>query len=194
MNPTDERFLQLYMPHQHALWRFVRSLVHDRHEAEDVVSETVLMALEGFNRIKDEKAFLSFLFTIASRIVGRRKWRGRLFTEYNHLEAEQRVSAHPQPDIQADVSLLYEAIGKLPERMREAIVLFEISGYSIEEIRDIQGGSLSGVKSRLVRARKQLGVLLGISSAEPASQTINASSKADVRRSEGPTELEWVPS
>jgi len=41
------------------------------------------------------------------------------------------------------------------------VILFEISGLSLQEIVEIQGGSLSGVKSRIVRGRERLAVLLG---------------------------------
>jgi len=45
----------------------------------------------------------------------------------------------------------------LDKREREAIILFEVSGFSIEEIRRIQGDrSISAVKSRLSRARSRL--------------------------------------
>ncbi len=51
-------------------------------------------------------------------------------------------------------------MASLPEKQREALALFEISGLSIEEVREIQGGSLSAVKMRLVRGREQLALLL----------------------------------
>jgi RNA polymerase sigma-70 factor (ECF subfamily) len=52
--------------------------------------------------------------------------------------------------------VLYSALNKLKEKYREAIVLFEISGFTLDEIRDVQGGTLSGVKSRLKRGREML--------------------------------------
>jgi RNA polymerase sigma-70 factor (ECF subfamily) len=39
---------------------------------------------------------------------------------------------------------------------REAVVLFEVDGYSIEEIAAMQRVSVSAVKSRLVRGRERL--------------------------------------
>jgi DNA-directed RNA polymerase specialized sigma24 family protein len=64
------------------------------------------------------------------------------------------------PERAADVAMLNRALARLPERQREAVVLFEISDLSLEEIRVIQGGSLSGVKSRIVRGRQKLAELL----------------------------------
>ncbi|HEX5317267.1 MAG TPA: sigma factor-like helix-turn-helix DNA-binding protein, partial [Candidatus Kapabacteria bacterium] len=48
----------------------------------------------------------------------------------------------------------------LPRRGREALVLFAISDLSIKEIQEIQGGTASGVKSRMSRARVKLKELL----------------------------------
>ena len=158
----SEQFLRLYAPHSDSLWRFARSLVRTDHDAEDVVSETVLQALEGIHRLKDEQAFVSFLFTIASRIVKRQRWRKRMFGDYNESVIAEREHSDPLPDVSADVVILRQALQKLPVKMQEAIVLFEINGLSLEEVRRIQGGSLSGVKSRLARGRQQLARILEV--------------------------------
>lgn len=59
-----------------------------------------------------------------------------------------------------DVEILYKALDKLPEKMKTTVIMYEISGLSLEEIREIQGGTLSGVKSRLVRGRTMLKEIL----------------------------------
>ena len=43
------------------------------------------------------------------------------------------------------IHLLHEALSRLPENQREAIVLFEISGFSIAEIADLQHAGISAV-------------------------------------------------
>ncbi len=63
-------------------------------------------------------------------------------------------------DQKLEVKELYEALQELPEKQRETVVLFEISGLSLNEIQEIQGDSLSAVKSRLVRAREKLSQIL----------------------------------
>ncbi len=172
LDDRSERFLRLLEAQQDTLWRFVRSMVRSHHEAEDVVQETIVQALEGFHRLRDEQAFVSFLFTIASRIVKRQRWRRRLFGEYDEVAAEQHHHSDPLPDVQADLVLLRAALQKLPVKTREAIVMFEINGFSLEEIREVQGGSLSGVKSRLVRGRQQLARLLDVEPEREASPVI----------------------
>ncbi len=156
-----ERFLLLLEPVHDNLARFAQSMTSSREEAADLVSETVLRALESFGELKDEKAFLGWLFTIATRLNRRKSMRDKLFGRFNEKEIEQRPSAGPSPEIGHDISMLYQAMAGLRQTEREAVVLFEIVGLSLEEVRQIQGGSLSGVKSRLVRGRKKLARLLG---------------------------------
>ncbi len=64
------------------------------------------------------------------------------------------VNANTERD--AEVYLLHKALSLLPEDQRECIILFEISGFSIKEIVEIQGVSESAVKQRLKRARAKL--------------------------------------
>ena len=88
-----------------------------------------------------------------------------------------------------EVVLLYRALDELSASQREAVVLFEISGLSLEEVREIQGGSLSGVKSRISRGRQRLAELLGATDTRTTAHTTasNGSStsvKRDVARIE----------
>jgi RNA polymerase sigma-70 factor (ECF subfamily) len=48
------------------------------------------------------------------------------------------------------------ALASLSAKEREAVVLFELEGFTLEEIASMEGDSLSAVKSRLARARMRL--------------------------------------
>jgi RNA polymerase sigma-70 factor (ECF subfamily) len=157
---TATRFLSLLDTQRDALWRFVRSMVWDRHVAEDLMSESVLQAYEAFPRLRDEAAFASFLLTIAHRVVKRHRWRRRLFGEYNEEAALNQPHSDPLPDEQTDAALLRDALARLPAAQREAVVLADVLDMPYEEIRRIQGGTLSGVKTRVRRGRAALVRLL----------------------------------
>jgi RNA polymerase sigma-70 factor (ECF subfamily) len=155
------RFMELFLPVRDRLHRFARAMARTAEDADDLVSETVLAAFEGFDTIRDQKAFLSFLLTIAVRrhrsTIGRRKF----FGEYDEGTAGSIPHPGPAPDAAAESAMLHAALGRLPGTQREAIVLFELAGLSLEDVREVQGGSLSGVKSRIVRGRRRLAELLG---------------------------------
>ncbi len=161
-------FLELFEPCREKLNRFAFALAKDRQDANDIVQETILKAYGALDSLKNPEAFTSFLFTIASRIHKRTGWRQRLFSHFHvadddsQPEIEELQASESEPGISHDVELLYQALAKLPHKQKEAVVLFEISGLTIKEICEIQGGSIPGVKSRIQRGRKALAELLGV--------------------------------
>ena len=154
--------MQLLQPHYEQLYRFARSMARTRSETDDLVSETLLAALSGFKNIKERANFKAYLFTTASRIFKRQQWKFMRFLEFSRNNQPQDFSMETAPDVSADVALLNDALKKLPFKIREAVTLFEISGLSMEEICAIQGGTISGVKSRVARGRQQLARLLEV--------------------------------
>jgi RNA polymerase sigma-70 factor (ECF subfamily) len=158
----QQRFLDLLRPQQASLSRFAKAMTGNAESAKDLVSETVLKAYESFDRLKDVQSFQSYLFTIAVRLANRERSRGKRWADWDEEQMSAIPSQGESPETRIEVELLYRALQQLPEKQREAIVLFEITGLSLEEIREIQGGSLSGVKSRIVRGRDALADLLGV--------------------------------
>lgn len=132
----------------------------DEDDALDVVSETVLIAYEKMDTVRNPDAFWGFVLTIARHIYLRRRRRESLFRPIIDEDAEHFSATGPSPEDCTEVQLLYDALAELPVRQREAVVLFEIVGMSLEEICVIQGGTLSGAKSRVARGRQRLIVLL----------------------------------
>lgn len=161
----QEQFLELYEQSRVGLVRFARSMARNPEDAKDLVQETTLAAFERFETLKSPQAFKSFLFTIASRIHKRQNWRKRFFFSFANEEKEfevfdNLVAPNENPDIRYDLDVLQKALNKLSDKQREAVVLHEIVGMKMEEIADIQGGSVSGVKSRVQRGRAELERLL----------------------------------
>jgi len=156
----EKEFLELYSELEKRLSAFALALSRNREDAKDLVAETVLKAYETFDNLKSPQAFASYLFSIASRIHKRKIWRRRLFGGWNESFSDTLPAQDFDPDILFDVEELYKALAKLPNKMREALVLFEISGFSIKEIEEIQSSSNSAVKVRLKRGREKLAEIM----------------------------------
>jgi RNA polymerase sigma-70 factor, ECF subfamily len=179
--PSDtrqEEFMSLLDVHHAAFVRYVRAMTKDSELARDVVGETLLAAYESFHNLRDPASFLFFLIAIARRQYWKMSRWGRLFTRMETKHEDLVIDSAPEPGVAHDVELLHAAIAKLPHKQREALVLFELSGLSLNEIHALQGGSLSGVKSRIARARKRLGEMLA-ESASDRMQTGPATANAD---------------
>ena len=151
-----EEFLKLYEPVHESFARFCSARAYGLMEAEDLVSESVLKALENFHKLKDSKAFLSFLFSIASNIINNKNRRRKFKGEYKETVVEQIPEKGLDPELNYDISVLYHHLNQLPQPQKEALILFEISGFSIKEVAEIQKASESAVKQRLKRGRESL--------------------------------------
>ena len=125
-------------------------------EYKDLMNETLLVAYEKLGTFQSEKAFLSFLFTISVRILANshRKKKTDSFPSQEKMNTFSDVNANTE--LEAEVYLLHKALALLSEEQREALILFEISGFSIKEVAVIQSASISALKQRLKRGRVKL--------------------------------------
>jgi RNA polymerase sigma factor (sigma-70 family) len=151
--------MQLYNPVHNMLCRFVQTLVWEKEDAKDVISETVLITFENLDKIRDEAAFLSYLFSVSSNVVNKKLRRKKFWGMFHSSDSINKADSSTAEN----KLLLYElnrALQKLPQKQREAIVYYEISGLTMEHIAEIQQQSVSGVKTSIHRARKALALLL----------------------------------
>ncbi len=153
-------FLSWYEAIHPAFVRYCRSRAYGRMEAEDLVQEAVLATLEAFYRIEKKEKLLSFMIGVANNILKNQYRRSRFQAEWEEKVLEQMESRIGDPELALDIHFLHQAIDQLPERQKEALLLFEIAGFSIWELAEIQESTESAVKTRLSRARKALQGLL----------------------------------
>ena len=165
-----ERFLDILLPHRAALLQYARAIARNREDARDIVGETICAALERIEDVEKEESFRFFLFKIARRKSKRMIMRKTLFIPLEKKHEDLSIDEDAHTGTSYDVALLMDALHKLPFKMREAISLYELSGFSVKEIHALQGGTLSGVKSRLARGRLQLRASLSDLNDQPLSQ------------------------
>lgn len=151
----QKQFLELFEPVRADLSRFCMAMTGSRFAGNDLVGETILAAYQSFDKLHNPSAFKSYLFTIATRTNNARKAKESRM-EYSDSIDEFHLTTENRGDLDADVEQLYWALGKLPDNQKEAIILFEISGFKIAEIAEMQDSSVSAVKSQLKRGREKL--------------------------------------
>ena len=74
----------------------------------------------------------------------------------------ESLTSHPEQHGQLELTEFREALSKLPEEQREALILVGASGFSYEEAAEICGCAIGTVKSRVNRARTRLAELMSI--------------------------------
>ena len=179
---TDRQreFLELLEPAFDRLSHYALAVTKNDMDGEDLVSATVLAAYEAFDSYTNDAPFLHYLIKIASRLNKRQRWRERKRIPFDEMQISSIPDNGISPETTAEIRIVMDALETLPERMRETVVLFDVSDLSLEEIQRIQGGSLSGVKSRLRRGRERLAEMLDIPSPEPQKESVLKSSEIEL--------------
>ncbi len=162
MCPDTNQFIELVKPLYDDALRYCRALCSKRSadDAEDVLQQSFLKALENFDSLNDRSKFRSWFFKIITRefynSVRMDFWKKFLPMD-DFRELPEIPEVYVRAEEEENKSVLSRALAKISPKERSAILLFEIAGFSMEEIKDIQNEkSISAIKSRLSRAREKL--------------------------------------
>ena len=154
-----KRLLRLLGPIHEQAAGTARRLTRSADEGDDLYQESVLRAYERLHDLRDESKFRSWFFaTLLSIHRSRRRRRAMVSLE----EAWPRGGEPAGEDGSKWAEALERAdraaraLDGLAPVQREAVVLHEIEGFSVEEVAAMQGVTISAVKSRLVRGRDKL--------------------------------------
>ena len=163
----------LVLKYQHRIVKLVGRYVREPADALDVTQDAFLKAYRALPNFRGESAFYTWLYRIA------------INTAKNHLVAaarrpsdvdlgsnedgEQFEIEDMQSTLETPERLLLteeirqtviDAIGKLPDDLRTAIMLREVDGLSYEEIATVMDCPIGTVRSRIFRAREAVDLRL----------------------------------
>jgi len=146
------------LSHLDSAYNLARWLVRNPEDAEDVVQEAYLRAFQyaGGFRGGDPRAWL---LTIVRNSSYRWLRKARAYEPATQFDEEIHTSgtetSNPEQLLlqSADGHLVEKALGELPVRFREILVLRELEGLSYKEIADVMGTPIGTVMSTLSRAR-----------------------------------------
>lgn len=127
------------------------------------MGETILSVYENLDKIKEDKAFLSYLFTTAKRLIYKRAKRNKDLQGSTEFEIDDISNSDYGPDEIHKINELNESLDKLKIEQKEAIILCSIQGFSYEEASKIQKVSIETLKKRIYRGKQKLKEILEIS-------------------------------
>jgi RNA polymerase sigma-70 factor (ECF subfamily) len=167
---TEPGFREGALQHLDGLYAYAMTLVRNQAEAEDLVQETYLRAVQAIDRLRPDSNLKSWLFTILrnlrlnqlrdglgkSRVVEMDEPDGGT-REFEDKSSKDPLFLYLAKVKQADVR---NAIEELPAVYREVIVLREFEELSYHEIAQVLNCPSGTVMSRLKRARERLKELL----------------------------------
>jgi RNA polymerase sigma-70 factor (ECF subfamily) len=135
------------------VFRFIRKNLQNEEDARDVVQNAFEVLWKNYEKIPAEKA-KSYLFTTAyHNMIDFLRRHKRM----NYVEEIDEGAKGGTGELQVGVKeALDEALAKLPEVQRNAVLLRDYEGYNYDEIGEILNLSESQVKVYIFRARQSL--------------------------------------
>ena len=162
----DAALNELMARHATPVFHFLCRMVGNEDDANDLAQETFVRVFKSCKSFRAEQKFSTWLFTIAANLAKNHfRWRSRhpnLSLDAENPETEQSLAStlpadHPAPNDQAlaveRAQAVRLAVAKLPDDLREAIVLCEWEERSVAEAATILAATPKAVESRLYRAR-----------------------------------------
>jgi RNA polymerase sigma-70 factor, ECF subfamily len=146
-------FKLLYKRHHTALWRLALRMSGDQQDAQDLVQEAWIRAMERLPEFQWRASLRTWLSGFVVHLW-REKYRRQRFAQNLFAASEAAESMHfatPDLDTVMDVQA---AIRELPDGYRALLVLHDMEGFKHDEIAQMLGISTGTCKSQLHHARK----------------------------------------
>ena len=158
--PAAPGFTDIYEAWFHHVARWVHAFGAPPGDIEDIAQEVFLVVRRRLGAF-DGRNLAGWLYRIAQLTVrdcNRRAWVRHLFSRDRDLDLDElpHVQQGPAASLEKkqERQLLARVLARISEKRRMTFVLFEIEGYTCEEIARIQDIPIGTVWTRLHHARK----------------------------------------
>jgi RNA polymerase sigma-70 factor (ECF subfamily) len=177
---SEEAFAWLIARYHQPIFSLLARTVQDRADAADLTQEVFVKVFKGVGKFHGESSLRTWIYRIAlHEASNQRRWWSRHKQREIAIEhvinqgecgvplrlEEMLIDPAESPYDQAVHSetraRVEAALAKVPEPFRTTLILRDIEGFVYEEVAEMQGVNLGTVKSRLVRGRTCLKLILG---------------------------------
>lgn len=149
---SHEALNELFKSVQDPLFRYIVSLVRDKHLAEDILQEVFIRIYRKLRWLREPEAFRAWTYQIASREAFRYLDRERRWSDQIRDEATLTALPSNEPDREFSrelIDALPQLVGKLSPASRAVVVLFYLHEMSLAETAAVLDIPIGTVKSRL---------------------------------------------
>ena len=153
-------FEVLYRRHNDAVFRYLLRLCQHRDTAEDVFQDVWGKIVKARDSYRPTAKFSTFLYRVAHNCFIDHIRRNKRHTQIAAVEPDSQPHPADLPEIETERSLarrrLEAALKELPEEQRDAFLLSEEAGLSLDQIASVTDSNRETAKSRLRYAVNKL--------------------------------------
>ncbi len=158
-------FETLYKRHNDALYRYLLHLSNNRAAAEDIFQEVWSKIIKARKNYRATAKFTTFMYRVARNCFIDYVRRNKRHASNVPMEADIYEDGSETPETSTERSLAKErlnlALMELPEEQRDAFLLHEEGGLSIDQIATVTDSNRETAKSRLRYAVNKLRTAIG---------------------------------
>lgn len=130
----DTAFAELVSRHQQAVYRACLRMLGDSHEAQDAAQATFIVLVRKARDLRKEGSLSGWLHNVARKVALEAIRRRTVRIRREEVLVGQFAAGNRDAESEADVEIVLksvdEALGELSERLREAVILRYVQGYS----------------------------------------------------------------
>ncbi len=155
----EASYRQLYDAFSPRLRAILLRIFRDAALVEDAVQSTFLQVFRCIAQFNSQASLLTWMTQIALNEAGRmvrRQSRARQVLYEGLAETEGPRTPEHQNAQREEYTHLAAAIAALPLEKRTALLLFEVEGFSVQQIADVTGEPKGTILARLSRTRAEL--------------------------------------
>lgn len=157
-------FTDIYIKYEAYLFKVAEDKLYDKTFTLDCLQDTFLElthSFEKFKSIDDEEKQKSFLITICKRCAIRINNKAdNNCISIDDISEEKVTTQETYTYDEKDISGITEIICNMNEKYSEPLIMKYVEGYSIAEISEKLGITVTSVKQRLFRGREQINGIL----------------------------------
>ncbi len=158
---NESAFTKLMLKHKDKVQNLIYLTLGENEFVDDIIQDVFISIYKKLSDFRFESKFSTWIYRITvnkCRDYLRKKRVRSIFVPIKDTDREPAAVIRSESiDIPA---IVRKAIARLPEKLREPLILRDIDGFSYQEIADQLECEVGTIKSRIFRARESLKILL----------------------------------
>lgn len=145
----NDAFAELIDRNRLTMYKAAKAILSNEEDVADVISETILIAYEKMNQLREDKYFSTWLIRILIN-----QCNAFIKHKVRYIITEQESLEMQQTQLSGNDENFYEILEGIDEKYKIIMVLYYGEEFSVKEIGRILGISTNTVKTRLKRGRE----------------------------------------
>ncbi|MCE5285085.1 MAG: RNA polymerase sigma factor SigZ [Pelosinus sp.] len=155
-----ESLNSIWNNHRVELLNYIKTKVSDDYAAEDILQEVFIKIYKNIDQLENPHSLKPWLYRITNNTIIDFYRKSNPLIYSDEIGYQSVIEERPVNINQEVATCLKSFLYKLPDKYREPLELFEFNGMKHKEIAKKLNLSLSGSKTRILRAKERLKELL----------------------------------